>query len=113
MNSNAMPFVPFAGFTIYQAKHADIPLLQQEDDKHCTHQIFREFLGLDTSNLLENNGTPSIHYKNGNIIRENKLFYSLKVQKKVYNTRFFCHFFTEDEIFIFKQRWFKKTGEQV
>ena len=93
------------GYKIYTGDHPDLLLIKLEKLNKCASEAFKEFLGID-----------GIILQNANLERDGP-YYSLYRKftssktlprsyiEKMYNSKYAKHFYTEEELNIFRKKW--------
>ncbi|MFX0095809.1 MAG: putative capsular polysaccharide synthesis family protein [Candidatus Hodarchaeota archaeon] len=93
------------GYKIYTGKHLDLLLLKLEQLNDCASVAFNEFLGIKGFTLRNANLTKEKDY-----FSIYKKFISAKILpesyvEKLYASKFSRHFYTEEELNIFRKKW--------
>ncbi|MCB2169936.1 MAG: glycosyltransferase [Deltaproteobacteria bacterium] len=104
------PFDKKRGYTIYQTKYADILAMRIEQLSDCAGKAFKDFLGIDNFRLVNANASNEKPYY--------ELYKQFLAQFKVpqdlldkfYDTRLARHFYTSEDIEIFKKRWIPRVS---
>ena len=98
-------FDPSIGYKIYHGKTADLLLLRLEDLDKCAEKAFKMFLNIDKFELEYTNISKEKEYGYAYGQFKNKIILPREYIDKIYHSKFVKHFYTEDEVQIFKTRW--------
>ncbi len=97
------------GYKIYRGDRADLLLLKLENLNQCAEKAFQEFLGVRHFSLVNKNISSKKKYYN--VYR--RFLDSIKLPSsyinKMYTSKYTQHFYTEEEINLFKSKWVKPS----
>lgn len=93
------------GYKIYKGDHPDVLLLRLENLNDCAQDAFNEFLGMEnviliTDNTASERGFSPLYRK----FLSSKLLPRTYI-KRMYNSKFAQHFYTEEELNTFQKKW--------
>jgi hypothetical protein len=101
----ATPFPTSQGYTIYETDWADILLIRVEDLNTCVQAAFKEFLGIDNFDLMNDNvGSEKPYAGLYRQFKESRLLPESYIDR-MYASRYMQHFYTDQEIARFKSKW--------
>jgi len=101
----AYPFPKQKGYTVIEAEQASMLVFKLEQLDDCCAEAVNDFLDLDTFRLERHNSTEDKEYAD---------IYRTFVQQirlpevyldSMYSSKLVRHFYSEDEIYRFRQRW--------
>ena len=96
------------GYKIYQGKTADLLLFRLEDLNKCAQKAFKEFLNIDNFELEYANISKEKEYGYAYGQFKSKIKLPSEYIDKIYHSKFVKHFYTDDEVLMFKTRWLTK-----
>jgi len=105
------PFDHKAGYHIYDTKYGEVLVIRLEDADRIVPEVFEEFLGLEGVQMAHSNSLANKH--GGTIVEEiytdflEETKFSSDYLDKVYSLKYAKHFYSENEINQFKERWGK------
>jgi len=99
-----IPFDTEKGYKIYNLPNIDILCLKLEEINKTGHKALNEFLGIQLSLLNKN---TSLEKKGKELYLEVKKKYKASKSKlhELYSSNYVRHFYTEEEINTFKEKW--------
>lgn len=106
----AYPFDKNKGYSIIKVKNADILILRYEDLLK-QEDIIRNFSGCDGFVLLKKNITNDKWCKNAYQNFRNSVVFSEEQSLKLYDSKYSRHFYTDDEIDRFKNKWIFRNSQ--
>lgn len=108
INLFSSAFPKLKGYRIYEGEHADVLLLRLESLNECACDAFREFLNVEEFTLLEANIGSEKEY--GGVYRQflSTIIVPDSYIEKMYTSQYARHFYTEEEINMFKAKWRKE-----
>ncbi|MCI0558844.1 MAG: putative capsular polysaccharide synthesis family protein, partial [Nitrososphaera sp.] len=101
-------FPKSTGYKIYEGLQADILLLRLESLKSCSGDAFKDFLNIDDFTLRPTNISEGKDYYPTYREFLDSVVLPPAYIDKMYESKYTKHFYTEDEIDIFKARWSKR-----
>lgn len=104
------PFDKENGYSIYQHGDFMVLIIKLEKLNDCFSESMKEFLGLDlnlsrNSNQSSQKNISGVYYELKNSLR----FTEFELNE-TYSHKYVTHFYTEDEIMFFKNKWSKKNN---
>ena len=99
------PFDMDQGYAIYRNDFADVLLLKLESLDRSVAGAFREFLGIDDFRLVTTNTAENKEY--AHVYRSFRMQLALPDDylDQVYDSRMARHFYTPEEIAVFRRKW--------
>ena len=99
------PFPHEKGYKIYSGKkQASLLVMRLENLNDCAHEAIKEFLGLENFILKNTNmGEEKDYAELYRTFKQTPL--PLEYVRKIYDTKFACHFYNEFELKTFIKRW--------
>jgi hypothetical protein len=103
-------FPKLQGYATFQRGNIDLLVIKLEHLDKCCQQAFQEFLNIDNFVLMNDNV--------GNYRKYSSIYQKFKEQiaipqeyiDKMYTSRYTKHFYMEEEIDAFKQKWSKSSS---
>jgi hypothetical protein len=105
----ANEFPKSKGYKIYRASKADILLIRVEDLNRVAKQAFKEFLDIDNFSLIDVNVSSEKNYAPLYKTFKNKINLHDSYLDKLYCSKYMQHFYSIEEINLFRSRW-RKTN---
>lgn len=98
-------FSKTSGYSIYEESRFKLLILRLENLDMCVRPAMKEFLGLKAFQILDSN--ISQQKRVGNTYKKfiNNLILPDAYLDKMYNSKFARHFYTPEEIMLFRKRW--------
>ena len=93
------------GYVVIPGAKWDIMLIRLESLNNCASDAFKDFLGLDGFSVVDSNVGESKDYADLYNAFKKKLCFPEEYLEKMYSSKMVKHFYTEDEIAIFKNKW--------
>jgi hypothetical protein len=93
------------GYNIYCEEHVKLLLIRLENLNDVADDAFKEFLGIENLSIKDTNIGTKKHF--GNLYRTFKESIKLpdSYVEMMYKSRYAKHFYSEEEINMFKKRW--------
>lgn len=106
----AQAFPHSKGYEIYRNGSADILILRLENLNTCAAQAFADFLDLDDFRLQKKNEASDKWYDR--VYKEFRESVALpdSYLDRMYDSRWYRHFYSPEELANFRQRWSKKDA---
>jgi hypothetical protein len=96
------------GFKIYNGAHADLLLLKLEKLNECAADAFQEFLDIEDFQLVNAHLASEKEYRDVYQDFMNTLVLPDVYIETLYTSKYAQHFYGEDEIAAFKEKWCKQ-----
>lgn len=104
----ASDFPKSKGYKIYNEEYADVLLLKLENIKYNASSAFKEFLNLDKFVMTnDNTADEKEYYAIYQDFLEN-LILPESYLDRMYSSKYARHFYTDEEIGVFKAKWSRK-----
>jgi hypothetical protein len=107
----AVPFPKDKGYMIYQGEKARLLLIRLESLQQCVAEAFYSFLDIPKFEIVNEN-TSALRLKNKKFPYyslyakfKEKIIFPRKYLDEMYGSKLVKHFYSDEEIAIFKQKW--------
>jgi hypothetical protein len=103
----SLPFPKSKGYCIYESEMADILLLRLEDLDRVAGEAFKEFMEIPDFRLVNANVASDKGY--ASLYEKFKEYVDLPEDylDRMYGSRYMRHFYSNDEIMMFRKKWCK------
>ena len=101
----AKDFPKSEGYKIYKYKSAEILLMRLENLEECAQDAFKAFLNIENFSLLNRNIGSQKDYANIYQAFKDSIVFPESTLEKIYSSKYARHFYSEEEIKIFKNKW--------
>lgn len=105
----ASNFLTTLGYKVYRGDDADVLLIRLEDLNRCASEAFRELLKIDDLKLINTNIGEQKDYADLYKHFKNHIRLPSSYLDKLYSSKFSKHFYEEQEIARFRDRWLDKS----
>ncbi len=109
----ASDFIKSQGYKIYNGELADVLLIKMNNLNDCANEAFKEFLDLDQVDLVHTNLGSKKPYAPIYQAFKDRVILPDSYINKIYNSKFTQHFFSEEEINVFKETWCTSKNVEI
>jgi hypothetical protein len=109
----ATEFPKSRGYQIYHGENADVLLIRLEDLDRCAAVALKEFLGIESFKLMNTNISTDKYYADAYREFIRKVHLPPDYIDRMYTSKFVRHFYSDEEIDLFRARWCRHDGVAV
>ena len=109
----SIPFNTSRGYQIYSTLYSDILVIRLENLIECCQEAFYKFLGIQNFSLLNENTGKKKWYADIYQKTLSEIIIPEKILKKIYQSRFSKHFYTDLERSNFIQKWMNISSDII
>ncbi|VEP12679.1 conserved hypothetical protein [Hyella patelloides LEGE 07179] len=107
----ASEFPKSKGYKIYRGDYADLLLLKLEKLNECSQKVIPEFLGINNFVLDNANVGQRKQYADTYTDLLKSIIVPDSYIDKMYDSKYTKHFYSDQEIEVFTQKWLKKSAK--